>query len=621
MLRFDRVPKTTVVNALACGTALVMLTSSALAQRPSTAADSVTRIAVEPDYLVSRDGDVPHVEIMAAANPRDRRNLIAGAITYTRPEGGTATKVYASLDGGISWSDVSFAEQLRWGGADPQVAFSAAGTAIFATLASAPDESGRTRAFLHAYRSEDGGRTWSRPIDLGASYDHPMLVADQSTGRFAGRLYMAVLYGREYSLGVFRSEDDGRSWIGPVKFLDGEGKRGLNVDPMLILSDGTVVVTLGDFPSNPAQDSTWTDSRLYTVISTDGGVTFSAPRPGPVTYPRGSRRHPDSRLGSWRDFAADVSPRFRDRIYAVWSDFATPNARAVIAWSNDRGASWSTPRPIDRSAPAGAKQFQVSVAVNKDGIVGVTWFDTRETTGPLAFRQYFAASLDGGETFTAPVAVSSAESRPLAGANLTLTPLTFTGLAGELRVAFVSPASRWVSGGDYLGLTSDVAGDFHAVWADARAGTYQVYTARVRVVRELPNTTAAAPVAAPPADVTRDIELVSELARYDTASRELHVWVRLKNSSARRIAGPIALEVRKFGSGMGDADADMAPEILSATNGKTGAGAVIRYDDALGSRRALEPQAVSGAMLWRLRLKDPQRVPNLHVFITSGGSG
>ena len=47
------------------------------------------RIIVGPDYLVSRDGDRPHVEIMAAANPKNARNLLAGAITFTRPDGGS----------------------------------------------------------------------------------------------------------------------------------------------------------------------------------------------------------------------------------------------------------------------------------------------------------------------------------------------------------------------------------------------------------------------------------------------------------------------------------------------------------------------------------------------------
>lgn len=38
-------------------------------------AEAQPRIVVSPDYLVSRDGDRPHVEIMAAANPRNARLL------------------------------------------------------------------------------------------------------------------------------------------------------------------------------------------------------------------------------------------------------------------------------------------------------------------------------------------------------------------------------------------------------------------------------------------------------------------------------------------------------------------------------------------------------------------
>ncbi len=240
------------------------------------------RIVIGPDHLVSRDGDRPHVEIMVAANPRNPRNLLAGAITFTRRDGGSATKAYVSRDGGIVWDDVFFPEQREFGGADPQVAFTAAGTAIFLTLATAPDETGRTRAHLHSYRSEDEGGTWSDVYDLGSSYDHPMLVADQTDGPFAGRLYASVLYGTEYNLGVFRSEDDGRSWIGPVKFIDGEGRRGLNVDPMLVFRDGAIMAPFTDFPVTPEQMADSDGSRIWTVVSADGGVTFSEPKPGPV---------------------------------------------------------------------------------------------------------------------------------------------------------------------------------------------------------------------------------------------------------------------------------------------------------------------------------------------------
>ena len=590
------------------------------------------RIVVSPDHLVSRDGDRPHVEIMAAANPHNARNLLAGAITFTRRDGGSATKAYVSRDGGIVWDDIIFPEQREMGGADPQVTFTAAGTALFLTLTTAPDETGRTRAFLHSYRSEDEGVTWSDVYDLGASYDHPMLVADQTTGPFAGRVYVSVLYGGlEYSLGVFRSEDDGRSWIGPVKFIDGGGERGLNVDPMLVFADGAIMVPFVDFPFTPEQTAEWDGSRIWTVVSSDGGVTFSEPKAGPLKMTgdelRGAREGLERfRGGSWVMYAVDRSERFRDRVYAVWPDYSEGLPRVVLAWTDDRGSTWSEPTQVAPSGVEGAQQFQAAVAVNGDGVLGVTWYDTREAPSEFAFHQYFAASFDGGESFTAPERVSSAISRPMGSGNLLPAPATFSGPAGELRVALLSAASRWVNGGDYMGLTASADGHFHPVWADARSGTYQVYTAEVRVEEEAAAGEAATPAAgqaavgertvSEPVDVTGRIELVNDPGAYDAETGVLDLWIRLKNVSAAPIAGPIEVEIRKFGSGMDDTFAEFAPEVLNADNGLGGGGARFVYDDALGTEGVLPPGGVSGAMLWRLRLVEPIRVPNLHVYVT-----
>ncbi|MGH7460085.1 MAG: hypothetical protein ACREMA_03535 [Longimicrobiales bacterium] len=53
---------------------LLSLNGAALAQTPGT-----PRILVGPNVLASRDGDIAHVELRIAANPRDARNLLGGA--------------------------------------------------------------------------------------------------------------------------------------------------------------------------------------------------------------------------------------------------------------------------------------------------------------------------------------------------------------------------------------------------------------------------------------------------------------------------------------------------------------------------------------------------------------
>src|SRR5262249_27574653 len=75
-------------------------------------ADQGFRIVVEPNLLVSRDRDVPHVETTLAINPKDPKNLLGAAMYLSRPArgiGGTC-KTYASRDGGYTWVEASVPE-------------------------------------------------------------------------------------------------------------------------------------------------------------------------------------------------------------------------------------------------------------------------------------------------------------------------------------------------------------------------------------------------------------------------------------------------------------------------------------------------------------------------------
>ena len=104
---------------------------------------------------------------------------------------------------------------------------------------------------------------------------------------------------------------------------------------------------------------------------------------------------------------------------------------------------------------------------------------------------------------------------------------------------------------------------------------------------------------------------------YDAETGVAELWIRLRNVSATALAGPIEVEIRRFGSGMGDVFAELAPEVLNADNGLGGEGAIFRYDEVLGSGGVLLPGGVSGAVRWRLRLVEPIRIPNLHLYITA----
>ncbi len=47
---------------------------------PVFAAGPGPKIVVSPDYLVSRDGDIPHAEMHIATNPLNHRNLVGASI-------------------------------------------------------------------------------------------------------------------------------------------------------------------------------------------------------------------------------------------------------------------------------------------------------------------------------------------------------------------------------------------------------------------------------------------------------------------------------------------------------------------------------------------------------------
>ncbi len=82
-----------------------------------------------------------------------------------------------------------------------------------------------------------------------------------------------------------------------------------------------------------------------------------------------------------------------------------------------------------------------------------------------------AISADHGQTFSAPRAVTDHLSCGDTPANRKV----------RIMPQNIPLIERWEDGGDYIGIAAAADRTFHLVWPDTRGGTFQTYTAQVRL--------------------------------------------------------------------------------------------------------------------------------------------
>lgn len=383
--------------------------------------------------------------------------MLVTAIIYP-DTGRRATIVYTSNDGGKSWTPSFQSDVLRDTG-DPAVAYGPDGTGYFAVLTSRghplevkpekPAHNWDGRKTL-LYRLPPGGTKWEGPATMLFA-DREYIAVDDTRGPFHGRVYVSGDPRPGSGFVVFTSTDGGRS------FPDGQGalsdNSGASIGNIVVASDGTVIGAYAD------------PGHVRAVFSTDGGKTL---QPSVVvdTFVRAGGRK-DARHNNVNHFMSvgiDRSgSRYNDRVYVTWPDRRTGHAKAWFAYSTDKGRTWSNARIItDNPANDTTDQFMPTVAVNRDGVVGVLWYDRRDNPDNRSYYARFIASLDGGETWLPSVRVSA---EPF--------------VSGPVAQKSAFPGN----GGDTAGLVATADGAFYPSWIDDRTGVPQVWTARITVRR------------------------------------------------------------------------------------------------------------------------------------------
>jgi hypothetical protein len=358
-------------------------------------------------------------------------------------------------------------------------------------------------------RSRDGGRTWTRVRSSPALASYPFCFTPASTNVHQAQLAFGrnhVLYlalpgwdvqdGRSFSVLLARSADLGETWsttlVRDARGREAEPESNRPVASIAVDPRGPEdVVYVGWTWGQPVPPAPTRAPVPAVAVSTDGGRTFSEPidltaglfhdeerrraaiSGQPEVMPPGFPP-PTPRDAITAQHLGGLNPAVvldrRGTVYALWSiasvnvlpgfmrsfylSRSTDQARSftvrqvvppsptmgnpALSWSPaggtdgtlhlvyedkrppvqgdrdivyqrslDGGETWSAPVTLNDDDPAGlAAQFMPSLSVAPDGRVDVAWWDFRNDTGAFLNDVYLASSADNGATWGPNIRVS-----------------------------------------------------------------------------------------------------------------------------------------------------------------------------------------------------------------------
>jgi hypothetical protein len=374
-----------------------------------------------------------------SANPANPQQLLTG---YDNQRDSYIRSAYGvSTDGGRTWTTGAFtsnwiADRLPVG--DVNVAYDRRGVGYYSGFAQGLQESG------YYMLTSTNGLNWSTPVPIVEStsqtfrYRVRFTIDNSPTSPYVDRIsafWNVSTIAPPYFLGLKAaySTDGGRTWSGTSDVSDPQWNYSTGTS-IANANDGTLYAAWLHIEDNDIR-------RPHTLLidrSNDGGVTWGTDRviTGAPMTPIGGldfkgREYvlvADDKCSIMRIFNfpfIGVSPTNSNEVYAVWNDGRWESSEFIcgdqrkhsdIAFSRstDGGVTWSPIRRLNDDAQAnGVDQFQPTLTVREDGLIGVTWLDRRYSTeSPYFYDVAYTQSTDGGLTWSPNQRVSDVSNDP-----------------------------------------------------------------------------------------------------------------------------------------------------------------------------------------------------------------
>jgi hypothetical protein len=369
----------------------------------------------------------------------------SGALLRTlgvNPQGAASFNgVSVSVNGGKSFVDLGFlnpgADPANSLNGDPNVACSSSTqfyySSIFAT-ATPPDAQGNRNPLtaVSVSSSSSGGLVWGPPVAAVAkdgflhSLDKPWMAADPTNPMrlfvtytdfdFSGTSTACPKDFRQ-AIELVRSNDGGGTWSAPVVVDEqcGAANNAESGSNVIVSPGGKVYVAFEFIPLLTP------DNEIHFTRSTDNGKTFS--KPIVITadvVPNGSAglQQGGFRINEFPQLAVDrTNSSSRGTVYIAWSDgrnnvipdigsltgtYAYPDI--LVAKSTNMGLSFGAPSAVSPTPAdftgAGRDQFFPGIAVDKDGEVGVCYYDRRGDPENTVIDRFCSVSTNRGASWT-----------------------------------------------------------------------------------------------------------------------------------------------------------------------------------------------------------------------------